>query len=325
MALKHRLVSIFDVFSRRQPPQDSRYRSDQLSTQLRNRILLLYRDVVSGEWPSQYMWSGQRGSAHAFWKEMHNSLQHLYGRPQLSNQTGLNEIDDISAFLNECDAKCFFDFIELSFKLTITYKAIGDGDDLVESLNEIFRVEDAPYQLTPFYRVEEPQPGYSGTLRPSGGTVIRTEAYPKVIRTDEDAAHVYSIAPALSVLSAGHFKEANMRFREALDDYRNGDYDDCLTKCGTSLESVTKALCDRNKWAYNEHDNLSRVLRTAIGESNLDSFYESPLMLVATIRNKLSSSHGAGTTIRSVERHVAQYAVNSTAAAILLLVHECDK
>ena len=324
MALKDRLVSIFDVFSRRQMPQDSRYKSDHISQQLRNRILLLYRDVVSGEWTPQDRWSTHWEAGHKFWPEMHNSLQHLYGRPQLSRQNGLIAINDTFAFLNECDANCFFDFIELSFKLTCTYEAIGDGDDLVEALNEIFRVEDAPYQLTPFYRVKEQQSGSSGALRPSGGTVIRTEAYPKVIRTDEDTAHVYSISPALSVLNAGHYEEANKRFREALDDYRNGDYDDCLTKCGTSLESVAKALCARNKWAYNEHDNLSRVLRTVICESDLDAFYESPLILVATIRNKLSSSHGAGTTIRSVERHVAQYAVNSTAAAILLLVHECD-
>jgi hypothetical protein len=45
-------------------------------------------------------------------------------------------------------------------------------------------------------------------------------------------------------------------------------------------------------------------------------------MIVATLRNRLSKAHGAGVQIRNVPRHLAAYALNSTAAAILLLVAE---
>ena len=48
-------------------------------------------------------------------------------------------------------------------------------------------------------------------------------------------------------------------------------------------------------------------------------------MLIATMRNRLSGSHGGGDTVRSVERYVAQYALTSTAAAIVLLTHEADR
>jgi hypothetical protein len=42
-------------------------------------------------------------------------------------------------------------------------------------------------------------------------------------------------------------------------------------------------------------------------------------------RNRLSAAHGGGSKVRTVERHVAQYALTSTAAAITLLVHDMGK
>ena len=48
-------------------------------------------------------------------------------------------------------------------------------------------------------------------------------------------------------------------------------------------------------------------------------------MAVARMRNRLSSSHGGGTSVRKVERHVAQYAVTATAAVIVLLVQDIGK
>ena len=51
--------------------------------------------------------------------------------------------------------------------------------------------------------------------------------------------------------------------------------------------------------------------------------FEQPLLNIATLRNKLSNAHGAGVQHRRVPQHVAKYAINATAAAILLLVEEC--
>lgn len=45
---------------------------------------------------------------------------------------------------------------------------------------------------------------------------------------------------------------------------------------------------------------------------------------IATIRNRFSSSHGGGSKIRTVARHVAQYLITITAAAIVLLVTDVD-
>ena len=61
-------------------------------------------------------------------------------------------------------------------------------------------------------------------------------------------------------------------------------------------------------------------------KSTLDAgTFQEPLTLVARMRNRLSSSHGGGSTVRNVDRHVAQYAVTATAADFVLLVHDMGK
>ena len=316
MTLRDWFTRTFDVFSFRHLSGNSNYREDEISDRLRSRVLLIYRDLASGR-----LGDPNRAVGVEFWQDMHNRLQHLYGLPCLSGNESLSAPDDTITFLLNCSAGEFFDFIELSFKLDCSWRAIDDEDDLVETLNEVFGIESAPYRLTKISKTVDPEVNRRGP--PPWGSV-RVLAYPKVIRTDDETIHREAIEPALSVLSASHFSEANLRFREALDHYRKGVYDDCLTKCGTSLESVCKVICSKKRWTYAEEDSISQVLKTVIRESGLETFYESPLMLIATIRNKLSSSHGKGTAIRNVKRHTAQFSLNSTAAAILLLVHECE-
>ena len=121
--------------------------------------------------------------------------------------------------------------------------------------------------------------------------------------------HSEAVAPALSVLAAPHFKAANLEFRDALEEYRKSRYSDCLTKCNSAFESVMKALCKRNQWPFDENRATAWILLDSIiSHSTLDKFFRDPLALIATMRNKLSSSHGGGTAVRDVERYVAQYA-----------------
>ena len=126
-----------------------------------------------------------------------------------------------------CSTSEFLDFIELSFKLDVTSQVFGVKNDIVDAINKILEVESAPYQLTQMVQVREPIQGQSFR--------IRTTAYPRAIRVDEDVVHTEAVIPALSVLDAPHFEAANTEFRDAMDEYRNQNYADCLTKCGLSL------------------------------------------------------------------------------------------
>jgi 3-oxoacyl-[acyl-carrier-protein] synthase III len=110
-----------------------------------------------------------------------------------------------------------------------------------------------------------------------------------------------------------------------LDDYRKGDFEDCVAKERArkrleGLMSEERATLNTNK------DTAAPLLEKVLAKSALDTgTFKESLLVVARIRNRLSSSHGGGSSVKKVERHVAQYAVTSTAAAIVLLVQDMGK
>ena len=126
--------------------------------------------------------------------------------------------------------------------------------------------------------------------------------------------------PVLTLLADPRFKQANEEYINALEDYRKGDYGDCLTKCCSSFESVMKIICDEKKWNYSQNDTAAKLIPNVVSNSGLDKFFEQPLLLIATMRNRLSTAHGGGTQSKNVEAHTAQFAVNTTGSAILMLV-----
>lgn len=84
-----------------------------------------------------------------------------------------------------------------------------------------------------------------------------------------------------------------------------------------------KIICDRRGWNYSEKDSAGALVRTVVSNSSLDGYFQQPLMIVSTLRNRLSKSHGAGTEQKDVPEHLARYTINATASNILLLVEEC--
>ena len=151
--------------------------------------------------------------------------------------------------------------------------------------------------------------------------VIRT---PKVSIYDaeDEATRKLALEPALAVLAEQRFEVAGKEFRSAMNDYRNGDYANCLANCGSSFESVLKVICKSKGWSFNKNPNAGQLIKTVVEKSSLDSFFKYPLVLIATMRNRLSNAHGGGDKPRAPRRSIARYAVASTAAAIVLLVSE---
>jgi hypothetical protein len=129
----------------------------------------------------------------------------------------------------------------------------------------------------------------------------------------------------LELLQHPKYSSVNSEFLEALEDYRKGDLGDCLVKCSSAFESVLKILCNRKGWRYNHTDTASMLIKTLLANTRLESYFEPVFMIVGTLRNRLSKAHGAGTAQRNVPRHVARYAINSTASAILLIIEEAGE
>jgi hypothetical protein len=227
-------------------------------------------------------------------------------------------------FVQQCNPTEFFDFIEVSFKVECAWHIFSEEreKDFVDVLNDMFRFENAPYQVTPGVFRHEKNPRTTGPM--SGGTLLIRVAFPKVVRVDEEVAHTQAILPALSALSSPEYAGANDEFRKALEDYRKGDYEDCLVKCGSSFESTLKVLCRMNKVSFDPNkDTAGPLLDKLLTKSHLDTAtFKEPLIVIARMRNRLSAAHGGGSTARTVPHHVAQYALTSTAAAIVLLVRD---
>ena len=310
------LRAVYDTFSfrrRRQAP--SRALPDITST-FRTRILLYWRDYVE-PFPELL---GLTWGVGSFWFEMNQRLQHLYGRASLSSASpGTNPLAGLLDFLNTCTTAEFFDFLEQAFKLDMMWGGPLDPNDIVAATNEMFRIDDLPFELTKLTYREIPFPD-----RPDM-TYTKPNSYPQVIVVDEQVIHKEAVQPALAILAAPHFRSADAEFRKALAHYRQGEFADCLTACGTTMESTLKVLCDRNKWPYKQADTLKPLLDIAIAKTSLDGFFSQPIMLVGTMRNRLSSAHGAGTKERTATAHIAQYAITSTAAAMVLLIKEADR
>ena len=317
---------IFGVFSKRN--KTSGRGSNPLPPEFRHRVLQLCTETFTGY---QGMW----GTPHIslFWSDIHSKLRYLHGRPTLANtRTTSIDADAINFLLNCCD-NYFLDFVEMIFHSpllwetppTLNGQAI-DPQELVESVNHLFEVDELPYYLTRFSFPEAKPTEVHGVIQPylpsSGPPMI--EAYPQVIRRESQTLHETAIEPALLLLTNPALTEANREFLEALGHYRKGEYADCLSKCGSSFESVMKVICDRKGWPYKQTDTASTLLSTVLPKTSLEPFFKEPLTLVATMRNRLSRSHGAGVQHRTVSKHVGQYAVNATASAILLLVEETN-
>ena len=144
----------------------------------------------------------------------------------------------------------------------------------------------------------------------------------QVIRILPGEPNIAAIGPALELLSQPYFAAANKELLAALEDYRKGDIGDCLAKSGSALESVMKVICDRKKWPYRQTDPAGNLIKTIIANTSLDNYFEPLLIGVANLRNRMSSAHGGGTTTKQPSRHLAQYALNMTASAILMLTQE---
>lgn len=307
---------IFDVFSKRNKEVEPFVRN--APTTLRNKILLYCRDVFSNSRSNV----GSGDYTGEFWNEVHQMLLYRHGKFQLSDGNPQSRAEDAINFLLTCKDEEFFDFIEYIFKVKCLFHVSTEENVLVAEINEFFASENVGYELTEIIKEEVVEPVNEYPFFGKEQRIIKTIAYPQVIKKDDQVIHTTTLMPALNLLSEPKYKTANQEYLEALEDYRKGDYGDCLTKCGSAFESVMKIICDNKKWQYKQTDTASVLLTTIINKSGLESFFEQPLIIIATLRNRLSKSHGAGVSLKEVTHNYARYALNSTAAAIVFLVNE---
>ena len=280
-----------------------------------------------------------------YWMTLRDRLRYQHGLKELVDENaGLSHIKAIDEFLSQCSDEHYLDFIEMFFQSEELPKYFSDGElrEAVNNINKFFSLDELPYALTEFSisgsrtlkpRVERllsrlrrrhkrpalPAIVSSHTQPPSLPIRIpRVEAYPQIIRVENEVTYQTAIKPVLTLLANPAFSEANREFLDALKDCRTEDYRGCVVNCGSSLESVMKIICEQNGWPPGK--DAGRLLNTVLSKTDLPKFLKQPLNQIAVIRNELGNAHGAGVEPRDVAKHLVQYTINVTASAILLLV-----
>ena len=80
-----------------------------------------------------------------------------------------------------------------------------------------------------------------------------------------------------------------------------------------------KVICDKRNWEYPPKASASRLIKAIIDNGLIPPELKAPLESgLPPIRNKLGG-HGAGSTPRTISRHVAAYALNLASSNITLL------
>jgi hypothetical protein len=316
--------NLFDVFSIR--PEASAKRKHTIPERMRTRVLMLCREVFSNAHLRRHMSGGYiagRGDYTAeFWDQIHRLLRYRHGRTRLAEAHSTSVPEDAFRYLMTCPGEEFLDFLEYIFQVDCWSQIAYSPDDLVEDLNTLLRQDNLPYYLTEFVRQAKRQVMHGGPFGGEELDVTTIVALPRIVMRENDVLHTHAVKPVLELLQAPENTSANVEYMAALEDYRKDDFGDCLTKCGSAFESVLKVICDRKGWPYKQTATAGTLVKAFLEGTKIDSVYDNMLMTTATLRNRFSTSHGAGTLVKQVPRHVALYAINETASAILFITQE---
>jgi hypothetical protein len=312
-----KISDIFDVFSKR-----NRLGKKDLPivpVTFRRKIVMLCDEVFVGE----HIYYSAGNYSDETWSEIHRSLLLRHGLFRLSEHAR-TERDDVVHFILSCSNEEFWDFAEYIFKTQNFWKLLQDPNELVSAINAIMVADNIAYELTSYQteEVEEEAP-FPINRSQKMTKVIRVVSYPQVICKDDLYTHDAVLKPTLTLLSDRRFSSAYSEFLEALEDYRKTDYSDCVIKCCSSFESTMKIICKQKNWPYDSNkDTASRLVKIIIEKSGLDPSFQAQFEAIGTMRNRLSMAHGAGPNPRVVDKFIAQYAINTSASAILFLVNK---
>lgn len=119
----------------------------------------------------------------------------------------------------------------------------------------------------------------------------------------------------------------NEEFRKAHTEFRARDYEDCIHDCCNAFESMIKIIAADQGWTEISDKSTVRDLVKALFDHEFIPAYMAQEFTglrtileggINTVRNK-AGGHGAGVTPRAIEKQVAEFQLNQTAAALKML------
>jgi hypothetical protein len=291
---------IYDVFSKRDETLPDVYKYDELPLKFRNQVNWIWNKSV-------LRLVTDSANTNPLLLKLHEIVASEHGLdwPFMGNTELRFSITE--TVRDNPDVGLVLDIIECSMRLLPVFAQVGfqplkSGEvaNAINALNHRFRENGLGYE----YNVDAK----------------------KLIRIDNTVTHQETIRPTLHLLAGPQYQAANDEYLAALEDYKQGDYEDCLIKCGKAFESLLKTICANRGWTPppgrngKPADTAAPFVREIMSKTGLDPSFETTLMVVAAMRN--DEAHGkASPPPPPPPAYKARYALNATASAILL-VHE---
>lgn len=297
-------MALPDLYSRRKRQaagaQTDVYKYDEIPYRLRQQLLYGFRDMF------QFM-KMSSDQIDDLWAITAKFMRREKGVSQL-HEDAYNGVEDefMSWFLEEREIDFVLDAVELLSKMSrhmSQYKA----DEFARGMSIINA------------RFLESAIGYQVD---SG----------QVIQISSQLVHSEVVVPALRFLSQVKYKTADEEFRKAHDEYRAGEYEDCLVDCLKSFESVLKVISAEKRWGTPENATAKQLIQAAYDNQLVPTYTQNEFSGlrsileggVPTVRNK-AGGHGQGTAPRQLPQHLAAFQLHQTAAAILYFVQSADQ
>jgi hypothetical protein len=312
-------MAVYDLYSKRRARELGNvgdvYRYDLTPPGLRIQIIHIWGDAIG----IPYVTEGPEGTARAIFGCYHRIVQALrreYRVFALAKNADPNDTDRSydelkTWFMSEEDTDRVLDAVEISSRIIerlcsraeyITFRR-GNAEickRAIEELNTRFKENGVGYQY-------------------SDG---------RIIRLDSQLIHTAAVVPALTVLRAPEFKNAQEEFLSAYEHYRHGKHEEALVDCCKSFESTMKVICNKRGWPFDPNKSTaSELIKTCLDNGLIPAYWETHFtglrtMLtsgIPTARNR-QGGHGAGTVANNEPpSQLVSYVLHLTASTILFL------
>lgn len=263
-------MTIWDIYSKRAKPLPDVYQFETLPEGLRVQIQRIIRNAFTS-------WDSHTANLGAY-SALHEALAQEYGLTVLA--AGRNARERVDAFLATADIEHVLDAIEVAIRVASQYTELLDPSEAVGELNHRFREHGVGYQF------EEST----------------------AIKVDSTYIHKEAVRPALTVLRAPDFTNAEAEFRKAHEHYCHRRYQEANAGCLMALESTLKVICHRRGWELDpEKATVNSLIDIVFKEGLIPGYLQSQFGAlrsvlesgVPTIRNR-AGAHGAGVKRREV-------------------------
>ena len=279
----------------------------------RVRIALLYEEVLDravSEWSDDKTESKKLEKR--FYKETQRRMCMAYGWERLTDVDGLTWAADLQVFLHQCSMEQAFDFVEQSFRTGRLPGLQVHENGIVARVNEILRAEGVRLRLTEQVKTKL-----------KAGMVKVTQ--PLFVPAPDEVIHSITTTSGLKALEQQEFQDADNEMREALQELRRGRFRECLTRCGNTIEAITRTLYD-GPLEEGKQPRVAQRIEHIGKQRGLPGFMIEAMKVPTQLRNTRGSAHATatGATERDIEQ-LAHYGIAITGTTVALLVEIGNK